>query len=148
MAIFVGADHRGFELKNKLIEYLQEKNIRVIDMGNFEYDPVDDYPDYARKVADAVKKNPGDSVGILICGSGVGVTIAANRYSGVRCCLGFDVGQIKHARENDHVNILSIASDYFDFEQAKSFTDIFLNSEPKIEEKYIRRLKKLDEAQV
>jgi ribose 5-phosphate isomerase B len=145
MAIFIGADHRGFELKNKLIEYLQEKNIRIIDMGNFEFDPQDDYPDFSKKVSEAVAKNPDDSVGILICGSGVGVSIAANRLQGVRCVLGFDEGQIKHARENDHVNVLSLPSDYVDFEKAKAMIDIFLSSEPKMEEKYLRRVRKIDE---
>lgn len=145
MAIFIGADHRGFELKNKLIEYLQEKNIRIIDMGNFEFDLQDDYPDFAKKVSEAVAKNPDDSVGILICGSGVGVSIAANRFQKVRCALGFDEEQIRHARENDHVNVLSLPSDYIDFEKAKTMIDIFLASEPKMEEKYLRRVGKIDE---
>jgi len=145
MTIFIGADHRGFELKNKIIEYLQEKNIRVEDMGNMEYDPADDYPDPAQKVAQAVLQNPQDFLGIVICGSGVGVSIAANRYRGVRAGLGFDLDQVKHMRKNDQVNVLSLPSDYVDLDKAKQFIDIFLATDPATDEKYLRRSKKLDE---
>lgn len=144
MTIFIGADHRGFELKNKLIEYLQEKNIRVQDLGNYQYEPLDDAVDYAQKVAEAVQQNLTEFFGIVICGSGVAVSMAANRAKGIRCVLGFDEAQIQHARENDHVNVLSIPSEYADFERAKKFIDIFLSTKPKLEEKYIRRSKKLD----
>ncbi len=145
MPIFIGADHRGFELKNKLIEYLQLKNIRVEDMGNYSFEPEDDYPDFAKKVAQAVLQNPKESLGIAICGSGVGVCIAANRLIGVRCALGFDIAQTQHARENDHANILSIPADSCNFEKAKQLVDVFLSSQPKTEAKYLRRVKKLDE---
>ncbi len=144
MTVFIGTDHRGFELKTKLIEYLQEKNIRVEDMGNYQYEALDDYPTYAQKVAEAVLQNPESFMGIVICGSGVGVSIAVNRFSGIRCVLGFDEGQVKHARENDHVNVLSIPSDYVDFEKAKVLVDVFLETQPKQAEKYFARIKKLD----
>lgn len=144
MTIFIGADHRGFELKNKLIEYLQEKNIRVEDMGNYQYDPEDDYPDYAKKVAQAILQHPEDFLGVVICGSGIGVSMCANRFKGIRCAIGFDKEQIQHGRENDHVNVLSIPSDYFDFEKAKDFVDIFIASKPVNKDKYLRRAQKLD----
>lgn len=157
MTIFIGADHRGFDLKNKLIEYLQEQNIRVEDMGNYEYDPKDDYTDFGKKVAEAVSsaiptsdqlsRDPGDlreALGIVICGSGVGVSIAANRTQGIRCGLGFDVEQVRHARQNDHINILSLPSDYMKYDKAKQMVDIFLSTKPNMEEIYIRRTKKLD----
>src|SRR5690348_16382720 len=112
MTIFIAADHRGFELKNQLVEYLQEKNIRVEDMGNYQYDPLDDNPDYSRKVAEAVLQNEHDFLGIVICGSGVGVSIAANRLPGIRCGLGFNAQQIKHMKENDHVNVLALPAEY------------------------------------
>jgi ribose 5-phosphate isomerase B len=145
MTIFIGADHRGFEMKNKLIEYLQEKNIRVQDLGNYEYDLLDDNPDYAQKVAEAVLQNPAEFFGIVICGSGVGMSIAANRSKGIRCALGFAVNQVKHARENDHINVLSLPADMIDLDQAKLLVDTFLSTHPKMEEKYLRRNKKLDE---
>lgn len=144
MTIFIAADHGGFELKNKLIEYIQNKDIRVVDIGNYQYDPLDDYPDYAQKLAEAVLQKPEESLGIVICRSGVGVCIAANRNKGIRCALGFEEGQVKHARENDHMNVLALASDFTDFEKATKLVGAFLSATPKTDEKYLRRIKKLD----
>lgn len=144
MTIFIGADHGGFDLKNKLIEYIQNKNIRVADMGNYQLDPLDDYPDYAKKVAEAVLQKPEESLGIVICRSGVGVCIGTNRNKGIRCALGFNEEQVKHARENDHMNVLALASDFIDFDAAIKLIDTFLSATPKTEEKYLRRIQKLD----
>ncbi len=144
MTIFIAADHRGFELKNKIIEYLQDKNIRVEDMGAYEYQPDDDYPDFGQKVAQAVLQNPQDFLGIVICGSGVGISIATNRYKGIRCAVAFNEEQIKHARENDHINVLALASDFTNFDLAVKLIEVFLSTKPKVEEKYLRRIKKLD----
>ena len=144
MTIFIAADHRGFELKNKIIEYLHEKNIRIEDLGNYQYDPQDDYPDFARKVAQAVLQNTREFFGIVICGSGVGVSIVANRFPGIRCAIGFKKEQVIHARENDSVNVLALPSDYVDFETTKELIDVFLKTLPKQEEKYARRIKELD----
>jgi len=145
MNIFFGADHRGLELKNKLVEYLQEKNIRIQDFGNYQYDPNDDYPDFTQKVAKAISQTADDALGIVICGSGVGVSIAANRFKKVYCALGFDENQIKHARENDHINMLALAADFVNFEKAKILVDTFISSPVDNQEKYLRRLKKLDQ---
>jgi ribose 5-phosphate isomerase B len=144
MPVFIAADHRGFDLKNKLVEYLQEKDIRIEDFGNYELDPLDDYPDFAQKVAQAVQQNPQENVGIVICGSGIGVSMAVNRFKQIRCGLALNVDQVKHGRENDHTNILAIASDYTDFEIAKKYIDTFLSSTPNVGDKYVRRGKKLD----
>lgn len=144
MTIFIAADHRGFELKNKIIEYLHEKNTRIEDLGNYQYDPQDDYPDFARKVAQAVLQNTKEFFGIVICGSGVGVSIVTNRFPGIRCAIGFKKEQVVHARENDSVNVLALPSDYVDFETTKELIDVFLKTQPKQEEKYTRRIKELD----
>lgn len=143
MHIFVGADHGGFELKNKVIEYLQEQNIRVDDMGNYEYDAHDDFPDYVNKVVAAMMDMPDEAVGILICRSGAGVNIAANKKKGILCTIGFDPMQIQSAREHDHVNVLSLAADYQTFEQVKPIVDAFLKAKPKQEERFLRRLEKI-----
>lgn len=148
MTIFIGADHRGFELKNKLIEFLQDQNIRVEDLGNYSFDQEDDYPDYAKKVAQAVLQNIDEFLGILVCGSGAGVSIAANRSSRIRCAVAINEDQVKHVRENDHANILAISSDHTDFETAKKYIEVFLGAKPNQEQKYIRRIKKLDEASI
>lgn len=131
-------------MKNKVIEYLQEKNIRVEDMGNYELDPLDDNPDYAHKVAQAVLQNPDEFLGIVICGSGVGVSITANRHKGVRCALAFNTDEVHHAKENDHINVIALPSDFIDFEKAKEMIDVFIKAQPKQAEKYYRRLDKMD----
>ncbi len=145
MTIFIGCDHRGFDLKNSLIEYLHEKNIRIEDLGNYQLDPEDDFPDFAQKVAQAVLQNPDEFLGIVICGSGVGVAIAANRFKGIRSGLGFEEAQVKHIRENDHINVLALAADFLDPEAAKKLVDVFIETKPKEDQKYLRRIKKLDE---
>lgn len=145
MTIFIGADHRGFEAKNLLMEYLQEKNIRVEDMGDYEYIQKDDYVDFSQKVAEAVLQNPSSFLGIVICGSGVGVSIAANRYHGIRCALGFGEDQIRHARQRDHVNMLALAADYFDAEELKKFADVFIETSPTHEAVDERRIKKIED---
>lgn len=144
MTIFIGADHRGFEMKNKIIEYLQEKNIRVEDLGAYEFNALDDYPDYSQKVAQAILQNPGEFLGIGICGSGNGTAIAANRIRGIYCGLGFTEKQVKHMRENDHINMLAIPAEFINFDEAKILIDAFLNNKPNLQEKYLRRLQKMD----
>ena len=79
-----------------------------------------------------------------MCGSGIGVSIAVNRFKKIRCGIALNAAQVQHGRENDHINILSIASDYTDFETAKKYVDIFLSTQPKNDEKYVRRENKLD----
>ena len=142
MKIYLGSDHRGFALKNKLIEYLSLQH-EAIDCGNTVFDPKDDYPDFAKAVADKVIHDPS-SLGIVICGSGIGVCMATNRIKGARCGLGFDQNQVKHAREKDHINMLALSSDYLDFEENKAIVDAFLSSKELDDERYFRRINKID----
>lgn len=143
MTIFIGADHRGFELKEKIKQWLKEQGHDVTDCGNNNYDPEDDYVEFAEQVAKKIAQSE-PTFGILLCGSGIGMSIVANRYKGVRCGLGFNIEQVKHGRENDHINCLSIASDYVDFEKGKEMIGVLLHSAPKREEKYLRRVEKID----
>ena len=145
MRIFIGADHRGFELKDKIIDYLHEKNIRIEDLGSYEYQKEDDYPDFAKKVVEAVLQEPEERLGIVICGSGVGTSIVANRYKKIRCGVALNKEQVAHAREKDHINILSLASDYFDFDQATQLINAFIDTPLTSEAKYLRRIKKIEE---
>lgn len=144
MTLFIGADHRGIELKNAIIEYLHEKNIRIEDLGPYELDPLDDAIDYSQKVSQAVLQNPENHLGIVICGSGCAVTMAANRIKGIRAGVAMNEDQAKHIRENDSCNVLSLAADYTPLELACKLIDAFLASTPKTEEKYLRRIEKLD----
>ena len=145
MNIFIGADHRGLELKNAIIEYLHEKNIRIEDLGPYELAPLDDAIDYSQKVSQAVLQNPENHLGIVICGSGCAVAMAANRFKGIRAGVAMNPSQGTHLRENDHVNILALASDYTPFEEAQKIVDAFISASPKMDEKYLRRIKKLDQ---
>lgn len=149
MKIAIGADHRGFELKNKLIIWLTKKGLAVADCGNNLYDPEDDYPDFVKKVISQMthdeRRKTDDSLGIVICGSGVGVAIAANRYKGIYCGLGFNSDQVAHARINDHINVLALPADYSTEKQAREMVMAFLTEKPLMKEKYLRRVKKLDQ---
>jgi len=147
MTIFIGADHRGYELKDTLTEYLQSKNIRVEDMGNYELDPDDDFPIYANKVAQAVLQNPEEYLGIVICGSGAGVCIAANRHKGIYCMIGFDKNQVESARAHDHINVLALSADHIDPEKAQELVDTFIATRKDKGAKYTRRLQMVDESE-
>ncbi len=144
MTIFIGADHRGYQLKDKITTYIQDKNIRVEDLGNYVYDPDDDYPDYSQKVAQAVLQNPKDHLGIVICGSGAGVSIAANRYKGIYSVVGINTQHVTDSRRDDHINVLALAANFTTEEQAQEMVDAYLETHPAHKEKYTRRLKKVD----
>jgi ribose 5-phosphate isomerase B len=141
--ILIGADHRGFFLKEKIKKYLSEKyKYRLIDVGNYFYDIEDDYPDFAKALAEKFDKN---SLGILICGSGVGVSIVANKFKGIRCGICFDERQAKAAKEEDNINVLALPADFVSFQKAKKIINEFLKSKFKRKEKYIRRIKKINQ---
>ena len=106
--IYLGADHRGYNLKEDVKKFLAENGQSFEDMGNLKYNPNDDYTDYAKLVAEKVSQNPEMDKGILICGSGVGVDITANKFKGVRSALADDVQTAKQSREHDDTNVLSL----------------------------------------
>jgi len=140
--IYLAADHRGFELKEKVKKWLKEENFLTEDLGNLIYDPTDDYPDFVKNVAEKISQRKGR--GIVFCGSGVGADITANRYIGVRCALGFSSEQIKHGRKNDDINCLSLATDFFSFDQVKKFIKVFLETKFAGQSHHQRRIEKID----
>jgi ribose 5-phosphate isomerase B len=142
MKIYIGADHGGFDLKEKIIERLGTQDCEVVDMGAKEKTDGDDYVDYASIVGEELGFDP-DSLGILICRNGVGVSIVANRFDGVRCALGFDVSQIEKARNDDDVNCLALPADYIDEDHVFKIVDAFLKTKFSGKENYVRRLEKL-----
>lgn len=144
MKLFIGADHGGFQMKNELIDYLKAKNLEVEDMGAYQLDPLDDFPDSAQKVSEAVLQDPHQNMGIVICRSGQGACMAANRFRGIRCALAFSEKQASHGRQDDHANVLALGADYIDLETAKKIVDAFLLAQPKTEGKYLRRVAKLE----
>jgi len=142
MTIFIGADHRGFNLKNQLKDWLLTTGHLVEDLGALEHIIRDDYPDYATPVAKKVSETQG-SRGILICGSGAGMDITANKINGIRSVLGFNVEQVRAARNDDNVNILSLASDFTLPDDAKILIETFLNSPYDPTDNHARRIEKL-----
>lgn len=142
--IYLGADHRGFRLKEEIKKFLAEKNYQFEDMGNFAYDPNDDYTDFAKLVAKKVSEKPEENKGILICGSGVGVDIVANKFKGVRSALADDVQTAKQSREHDDTNVLSLPADEVNFEIAKQIITVWLETPFSNGEKYKRRIGKIE----
>ena len=143
MKIFIGADHRGYELKEKISQWLFEMEHVYQDLGAENLDPDDDYTKYAELVASLVAKNEG-SRGILLCGSGVGVEVVANKFDGVRASIGKNVEQVKAGRNDDDMNILVIASDYTEEKEAKAMLIAFLETKFSGKARYERRLKEIE----
>jgi len=141
--IFLGADHGGFELKNKVREWLAEWGEEFKDLGNKVYDKEDDYPDYAIAVAKEVAK--GDNKGILFCRSAAGMVIAANKVTGVRAVAAFDKESAQHSREHNDANVLVLSGDWLDEEKARQIAKVWLNTKFTQEERHVRRLNKIKE---
>jgi ribose 5-phosphate isomerase B len=144
MKLFIGADHRGFELKEKLKVWLAKLGHDVFDCGNTKFDPLDDFPDFSFAVAEKVSAD-GVAMGILICGSGGGVTIAANKVLGIRCVTAFRVEDVKHNRAHDDANVLAVAANFTSEEEAQVLVTAFVETKFSGEEKYKRRISKVEE---
>src|SRR5438477_7751715 len=124
MKIALGADHAGFDLKEKVKQHLEEKGFQVDDRGTTSNDSVD-YPDFARKVAEEVADKQAD-LGILVCGSGVGMAIAANKVPGIRAANVTTVEEAQLSREHNNANVLAIGARILDQETAFSIVDKWL----------------------
>lgn len=147
MKIYLGADHRGFELKNEIKEILLEKSYDVSDEGAYVFDKDDDYTLFAQKVASLVSKEK-NSRGILFCGSGVGVEVVANKIDGVRAGIGKENSQVIAGRRDDDMNILVIASDFTKKNDAINMIKAFLDTKFDGASRHKRRLddiKKIEE---
>lgn len=143
MQIILGADHRGFSLKNQIESWLISEGYTIIDVSNPVLDTNDDYPDIAFAVSDRVVATEGN-VGILLCGSGGGVVIAANKVHGIRAAVGVTKADVIHNRDHNDINVLALASDFTSFDEAKILVVTFLKtpfdtSAPR----FVRRLAKI-----
>ncbi len=141
--VFISGDHRGFNAKNALVANLNNE-YTVTDLGPFELNPADDYNDAAIAVAKAVKSYDG-AKGIIICGSGHGVCIQANRFKGIRAINGFTEELTRLGREHNDANVLCLSADFLTNDQMETIARIFLNTNFISEERYIRRNNRLDE---
>lgn len=145
MKIAIGSDHAGFELKEKIKKYLDGKDISVVDAGTDSNESVD-YPDFAYKVANDVI-NKKVQKGILICSTGIGIGIAANKVKGIRCGTCNDLVSVEMARKDNDINIIAIGSRFVNYELAKEIIDLFLNTsflgDEKLGERHKRRVDKI-----
>jgi len=142
MKVYLGADHRGFDLKEKIAKWLYEWGYEFLDIGADYLDPKDDYTLYAQEVASLVSKDER-SRGILICGSGVGVDVTANKFDGVRASVGISVDQVKAGRSDDDMNVLVIAADFVSESDVKETIKVFLETKFGAKERYKRRLEEI-----
>jgi len=142
MRVAIGADHAGYTLKEKLIKVLESLNCVIEDIGAYELDPSDDYPDFAIKVANKVAI--GDCTkGIVICGSGVGASITTNKIRGIRSSVCHDTYSARQGVEHDDMNILCLGAKIIEFKIAKELVVNFINAKYSGEERHERRLSKI-----
>lgn len=143
MRIAIGADHGGFELKKRILEYLNGTGDTVVDLGTHSAEPVD-YPDYAKAVAEAILQGEVE-LGILVCGSGVGASIAANKFAGIRAALCHDTYSARQSREDDDANVLCLGARVIGPALALEVVRTFLASRFSEAERHRRRLAKIAE---
>lgn len=143
MKIYLGADHRGYFLKEKIAKWLYENKDDFFDVGAQSLDLSDDYTKYASEVASLVANEKGGK-GIVLCGSGVGVDAIVNKFDGIRASVGKSAEQIKAGRKDDNMNILVIAADYTDEYEAKDMVKAFLKTKFDEKARHVRRLKDIE----
>ncbi len=143
--IFLGADHRGFKLKEVLKSWLKAQGVAFEDLGAFSFNPDDDYNDFALAVAKKVAERPEEGRGVLICGSGIGVDIVANKVKGVKSSLVWRK-ELADYRKYYGANVLSLPADFLTESEAIEIVKIWLNTKELLqEEKYKRRRQKIKE---
>ncbi len=143
MKIYVGADHAGFDLKNIICTYLLECGYEVIDKSDETANANDDYNDFALKVSSEVGNN-NDSLGILLCGTGIGISISANKQKGIRAALCHTELEAKLAKMHNNANVLCLGGRIIGSEQAKSIADVFIKTPFSNEERHIKRAERLN----
>src|SRR5688572_27412996 len=141
MRVAIGADHAGFDLKQNLGTYLREPGHEVIDIGTSSTEPVD-YPDIAEALSKILRSNEADR-GVLVCGSGVGASVAANKVPGIRAGLCHDTYSARQGVEHDDMNVLVLGARVIGTELARELTRVFLAAKFSGEERHLRRVEKI-----
>lgn len=144
--IYIGADHRGFRLKEEIKKWMESEHYEFRDLGAVEYDKDDDYPDIAIKLSETVAIE--GAKGILVCGSGAGASVAANKVRGIRACLCMSERQTKAARNDDDINVLCLSADSISVEDNLKITSVFLATLFSSEERHIRRINKIKDYEI
>ena len=142
MRVAIGADHGGYALKDELKQFLQSLGHEMIDVGAHTLDPADDFPDFTRPLAESVASGQADR-GIMICGSGVGASVAANKIKGIRASVCHDTYSAHQGVEHDDMNVLCLGARIVGIELARELTGAFLSAEYVPEERFQRRLDKV-----
>jgi len=141
--IYIGADHAGYKQKEKIKKHFDKKGISYSDMGAESYDKQDDYPDYAKLVANKVAKSR-DARGILICGGANGMAITANKVHNIRAAVAWDKNTARVSIKDDHANILCLASRDLRSRKIMKIIKIWMKTEPSKAKRHIRRVKKME----
>jgi ribose 5-phosphate isomerase B len=146
MKIYLGADHNGYDFKAQLLERLQADGHEVIDCGDLDRDQNDDFPKFASQVVAALRGDQDDQArGILVCGSGQGMCMAANRFKGIRASLCWDQEEARSARNDDDSNVLCLSARTLDFDATLTIVQTWLSTPFAGAPRFVRRLKELDE---
>jgi RpiB/LacA/LacB family sugar-phosphate isomerase len=141
--LYIASDHGGFKLKEHLKKFLAKEKIAFKDLGPKKFVAGDDYPDYAKLVGQKVSKSPISDTGILICRSGQGVCVVANKFKNVRAALVWNTVEAKISRNDDMSNVLCLPSDYISPRVAEHIVDTWLQTPYSSDPRHIRRVKKI-----
>ena len=144
MKLAIGADHAGFDLKTQIVLWLESRGHEVVDVGAHVLDPADDYPDFAAAVARSVNEGAAER-GVMVCGSGVGASMATNKVSGIRSSLCHDTYTARQGVEHNDMNVLCLGGRVIGIETAKEVIAAFIGAEFTPEARFQRRIDKVSE---
>ncbi len=144
MKLAIGADHAGYDLKTQLVSWLKSTGHEVVDVGAHTIDPADDFPDFAAAVARSVSEGIAQR-GIMVCGSGVGASIASNKVKGIRACLCHDTYTARQGVEHNNMNVLCLGGRVIGIETAKEVVSAFVGADFTPEARFQRRIDKVGE---
>lgn len=141
--IYIGSDHAGLSLKQTIKKHLDSKGLKVVDLGVFAAEPPADYPDIAHEVAEKVCENNG-ARGILVCGTGVGMCMAANKVQGIRAANCESIDTVEMSRKHNNSNVLCLGARILKEDLVLKMVDVFMETEFEKEERHVRRVKKIE----
>ena len=144
MKVAVGTDHAGFDLKVQIVPWLESSGHEVVDVGAHTLDPADDFPDFAAAVAHSINDGVAER-GVMVCGSGVGASIATNKVSGIRACLCHDTYTARQGVEHNDMNVICLGGRVIGIETAKEVIAAFLGADYTPEARFQRRIDKVSE---
>ena len=141
--LYLTSDHGGFELKAKIKDFLSREKIDFVDLGPERFDPKDDYPEFAHRLARAIKS--GSDRGIIICRSGQGTAITVNRHSNIRAIVAFTPEMAEHGRADNDSNVLSLGADYLNADQASEIIKVWLATPFSGKQRHQKRIAQIDQ---